>query len=145
MKRTSNYAAISTGLKTLQDRRVLVGWDETSHYPDATPVAYVAAIQEFGSPQNGIPPRPFMRPTIEAQRQSWTNTLQRGAARVLNGDMEAEQVLGQFGMLAAGNVRETIQSITEPKLSPKTVKRKGFEKPLVDSGLMLQTLTSKVE
>jgi hypothetical protein len=42
-----------------------VGFMENADpYPDGTPVALVAAVQEFGSPSNGIPPRPFMRPAV---------------------------------------------------------------------------------
>lgn len=145
VKRTSNYGKVAKGIAGLNGARVLVGWDETSHYPDGTPVAYVAAIQEFGSPKNNIPQRSFMRTSMEEKRAEWIDLLQRGANRVMSGQFGADQMLGGFGMKAAGDVREKIASIESPPLKDATVKRKGNAKPLVDTGLMLATLTSKVE
>ena len=45
-----------------------IGFPSGQHYPDGTNVAYVAAIQEFGAPAVNIPPRPFMQPTVKAQK-----------------------------------------------------------------------------
>ncbi|MDL2105264.1 hypothetical protein QQJ69_19235, partial [Proteus mirabilis] len=47
----------------LARKRLSVGFFEHSKYPDGTPIAYVASIQELGYPAGGIPPRPFLRPT----------------------------------------------------------------------------------
>ena len=46
---------------------------------------------------------------------------------------------------AAGNVAEKIAAVTSPPLKPVTVKRKGFAKPLIDTGQMAQSVTGKVE
>lgn len=48
-----------------------VGFFPSSKYEDGTPVAYVAIIQEFGSPEQGIPPRSFMRTTIAEKQNEW--------------------------------------------------------------------------
>ena len=41
-----------------------VGFLEGATYPNGTPVAMIAAIQEFGAPKAGIPPRSYFRPLI---------------------------------------------------------------------------------
>ena len=48
-----------------------VGFLENAKYPDGTPVAMIAAIQDYGSPNAGIPPRPFFRNMIAAKSPEW--------------------------------------------------------------------------
>ena len=51
----------------LTSKTVKVGWFPSSVYPDGETVAFVALQNELGDPAKGIPPRPFIRPTIQAQ------------------------------------------------------------------------------
>lgn len=133
-----------------------VGWFETAKYPDGTPVAYVAAIHEFGHAAGGILPRPFFRPTIAAQTGEWSRQFGRAATAVANGKIEPGPAMTQLSALAAGDVAKTISTLTTPALKEATVnarRRKradkkttgGLTKPLVDTGIMLGTLTYKVE
>jgi len=50
---------------------VKVGFLEGSTYPDGTPTALVAAIQNFGAPARGIPPRPFFSNMVTAKSPGW--------------------------------------------------------------------------
>lgn len=137
----------------LGKKRLRVGWFDTSKYEDGTPVAYVATIQEFGYPQGGIPARPFMRPTVAEKTNEWKSTLAAGSRQIMAGRLTVEQMLGQFGMMAAGNIAQTISKIYTPPLAPATIaaraaKRKSpgvSTKPLVDTGLMIQSVSHKVE
>lgn len=137
----------------LSKKRLRVGWFDTSKYEDGTPVAYVATIQEFGYPQGNIPARPFMRPTVADKTNEWKSTLAAGSRQIMAGRLTVEQMLGQVGMLAAGNIAHTISKIYTPPLAPTTIaaraaKRKSpgvSTKPLVDTGLMIQSVSHKVE
>lgn len=110
-------------LKALVDeigkKKVSVGFFDSSKYPDGTPVAYVAAIQEFG--YKSIPPRPFLRPTLAEQRAAWTQTLTRGYKAVLNEKITLENMLNQFGAQAAGQVKIAISKVQSPPLSLSTL------------------------
>lgn len=136
-------AKIVATLEGLQGKAAKVGWFETSRYPEGTPVAYVATIQEFGTSR--IPARPFMRPAVADHGQEWLDLLAEGAKASMNGGPSPVQVLEMVALQAAGNVAEKIVAVTSPALSPVTVARKGFDKPLVDTGQMLQSVTGKVE
>lgn len=117
------------------------GWMESAKYEDGTPVAYVAAIQEHGA--GHIPPRPFLRPTVAAQMPHWkakTRALLRNAT-------SGVAVLDGVGTVMAGDIREAIAAITDPPLAPATLrarKKKGnsSKKPLVDTRVLINTLTS---
>jgi hypothetical protein len=133
-----------------------VGFFETSKYEDGTPVAYVAVIQEFGAPEQGIPPRSFMRSTVEAKQGDWKEIARRGANAMLEGNATGETVLEAIGLKAAGDIRRTISQITTPALAPATVAARrnaradkqttgALTKPLVDSGTLINAVQSTVE
>lgn len=98
-----------------------VGFFPSSVYEDGTPVAYVATIQEYGVAQKGIPPRPFMRPTIEKQRMTWRAIADQGARSMLAGKATGDQVLEAIGLKASGDIRRTISQIQSPPLSQVTI------------------------
>lgn len=149
---TAAADALAKAIGLIQRAKLQVGWFDTAQYEDGTPVAYVAAIQEFGSSAQGIPPRPFMRPTIEQQRAAWRDSIAAGMRTVLEGKRTAKEVLGRVGLLAAGNVGESIEAVTSPALKQSTLdarqRRKNTpgvsRKPLVDTGQMFQSVDYKV-
>lgn len=140
---STSIEQVVTTLEGLDDLEGKVGWFETAHYPDGTPVAYVAAIHEHGA--GPIPARPFMRPAVAEYGRSWVALLGRGAKAALNGSTSPHAVLEAVTLRAAGDVGKSIKAVTSPALSPMTIRRKGFDKPLVDTGQMLQSVTGKVE
>lgn len=106
-------------LAEAQKKKLQIGFFDSSTYPDGTPVAYVAAIQEFGS--GPIPARPFIRPTIAEQRQAWLDTLSRGYKAVVNGTITMDSMLNQVGSRAAGEVKIAISKVQSPPLSITTL------------------------
>jgi len=152
----SGWNKLNLALDQLAGKQSKAGYFETAKYEDGTPVAYVAAIHEFGSPEQGIPPRPTMRPAIDHNRTAWARLAAKGAKAVINGKAGAEQVMDSIAALAAGNIQEEIAALTAPPLKPATVAARrrryadkqttgNLTKPLVDSGLMLASVTHAVE
>jgi hypothetical protein len=121
--------------------KVRVGFLEGATYPDGTSVALVAAVQDMGSPAQNIPPRPFFRNVVAAKSGEWPNALRAALAAT---DDDAEKALGIVGEGIAGQLRQSIVDTNEPPLAPATIARKGFDKPLVDTGHMLQSVDKEV-
>lgn len=151
VRRTSNAEAIKKMLAELDKKEIRVGFFENSKYPDGTPIAYVAAIQEFG--YGPIPPRPFMRPAEEANKGKWLKGIAAGVRGVIAGQVTLDYALTQVGKVAAGDVSKAIKAVTAPPLAESTVRarqrrKKGKKavsrKPLVDTGEMLQAVNSAV-
>ena len=139
---------MAASIAELPKKRAAVGFFDTAVYPDGTPVAYVATIQEFG--HGKIPPRSFMRSTISEQREAWQKTLAQGARRVLADKLTVDQMLEAFGMQAAGQIKEKIASIMAPGLADVTIsarlrRNNTSTKPLVDTGYLISSVDSKVE
>lgn len=95
-----------------------VGFLSGATYPNGTPVAMVAAIQEYGSPKVGIPPRPFMRTMIAEKSPSWPKAL-KGLLKA--NDYDAARALDIAGEGIADQLRESIIALQEPALSPVTL------------------------
>lgn len=94
------------------------GWLSSNKYPGTgMPVAYVAAIMEFGAPARRIPARPFMRPTQTERAQVWIALMESGCKAILRGGATAHQVMDAVGLQAVGDIQHKISSITEPPLS----------------------------
>jgi hypothetical protein len=121
---------------------VEVGFLANSTYPDGTPTAMIAAIQEFGAPARNIPPRPFFRGMITAKSGEWPAAV---ANLLKANDYDSAVTLDQTGAAIAGQLRQSIVDFTSPPLSPKTIAKKGFDKPLVDTGHMLASIDHVVK
>jgi hypothetical protein len=122
--------------------KLRVGFLENATYRDGKPVAMIAAIQDFGAPRAGIPPRPFFRNMIAAKQSEWPQAI---AMLLKQHKMDARKALDVAGAAIAGQLRQSIVDTNHPPLSPATVRRKGFDKPLVDTGHMLNSISHEVE
>lgn len=126
-------AGTGTGLR--------VGFLEGATYPEGgLNVPTVAAIQEFGAPAAGIPPRPFFRSMVARHSDEWPEQI----ADQLRKTEDPVLTLKRMGALISGELRQSIIDTNEPALSPVTVARKGFDKPLVDTGHMLNSIDYEV-
>ena len=143
---------IAKVLEQLQHREIQVGFFETAVYPDGTPIAYVAAIQEFG--HGAIPPRPFLRPAAADNKDKWGKLIASGVKAALREAIQLDDALGQVGFVGAGDVQKAIKAVTSPGLADSTIRNRRTRtnknknqsvKPLIDTGLMLQSVASKVE
>jgi len=121
---------------------VSVGFPEGSTYPDGTSLPLVAAINEFGAPSRGQPPRPFMRNTVAAHGREWP----KAAANLLKAnDYDAHKTLALVGEGIKGQLQETIHSGVPPPLAPSTALRKGSAQTLIDTGFMWQHIAVWVD
>lgn len=119
-----------------------VGFLENARYPDGKPVALIAAIQNYGAPRAGIPPRPFFSNMVAAKQDGWPKQL---AGLLKKTNYDATFALYLMGEGIKGQLQRSIRETNTPPLSPVTIARKGFSKPLVDTGLMLRSIAYEVK
>lgn len=147
---------LTQAIKDLETLQVKVGWFEATKYADGTSVAEVGVVQEYGDPAKGIPSRSFLRTTRTARKDYWARVFENEMRKVLKGEVSVKQALVTLGQIAEGDVRKKITQIQTPKLKDKTVAARlrkmkdgktigNLTKPLVESGLLLNTLNSAVD
>lgn len=127
---------LTTGQLELQ-----VGFMSDATYPDGTPVAEIAAIQEFGAPAANIPPRPFFRNMIKEHEAEWGPTISKLLQRT---NFDPRRTLSLLGEVIVGDLKQSITDTNAPPLAPATIRRKGFDKPLVDTAHMQNSVTYRV-
>ena len=149
-KNDDAFKALNLGLKVLEKIQGKVGWFSTYNYPDGTPVAQVAAQNEFGNASKNIPPRPTVRPAAIDNKDKWGKIASQGAKQIIAGKATAYDVMNKLTLVAEGDISKNIGKLTQPPLAPLTIANRQARgnssvKPLVDTGLEIATLTSVVE
>lgn len=156
-------------LKGIEGKKVEAGWFESDIYPaggtrgkagatggeQGIPVARVARILEFGASIKrqsssgkeytiNIPARPFMRYAWSQFSNSRVEIQAKIAHKLVQGKITPDQALGQIGLAIEGHIARSIKTGPWAPNAPVTVRIKGFDKPLIDTGHMWKTVSSKV-
>jgi hypothetical protein len=113
--------ALSDRAKLFEGSVVKVGFPAGKTYPDGTSIPYVAAIQEYGAPEVGIPSRPFMRLTRAAKAREWARLMTEGAEAVVQKRISLLGMLDAVGAVAAAGIVQTIANRVPPPLKPGTI------------------------
>ena len=117
-----------------------VGFFSKARYPDGTPVAAVAAWNEFGT--RYTPERPFFRNAIEGASPDLLEVVK---AYVDPMEMQfTTYIAGRIGLAMQARVQKSITVLREPPNHPDTIKHKGSSNPLIDTGVMRQSVTFRV-
>jgi hypothetical protein len=123
-------------------QEVKVGFLEGATYPDGMPVAMVAAIQNFGAPAAGIPARPFFSNMVAEKSTNWGESL--GYLAVAN-DYDMSKALALMGEGIGSQLQQSIKNMNSPALADATVVQKGFDKPLIDTAHMINSVSYQVD
>ncbi len=105
-------------------------------------VAMIAAINEFGAPSRGQPPRPFFRNMIRDKGPTWGKSL---AVVLKTSNYDATKALRLMGEGIKGQLQKSIIDLVSPPLKDSTVAHKGFSKPLIDTGHLLASVDYDVK
>ena len=128
--------------KSTNASSVKVGFLSGASYPDGTPVAMVAAVQNFGAPRAGIPPRPFFSNMIAEKSPEWGPAL---GALLIDNEFDAFRALQLAGEGISGQLVQSIQDTNSPPLAQSTIDAKGFSKTLIDTGQLWQSVAYEVK
>lgn len=129
-------------LKKMTDMEIQVGFQGDQKYEDGTSIAQVAAVNEFGA--SDIPERPFMRQSFE-NHEGELQAACDAAQRLVSSGGSAEQALQQIGVVAKGLVQDEIVNGGFAPNAESTIKKKGSEQPLIDTGTMRQSVNFVVK
>lgn len=125
-------------IEKLKDNEVFIGF-QSGHatHEGGVDMAEIAAFNELGTSTS--PSRPFLRQTVEKNEDKISAMCERAAKQLAAGG-SAEQGLKQLGAFGVSLVQETIVSGNFTPNAPATVKAKGSDKPLIDTGQMRQSV-----
>ena len=137
VKRVGSLSAALSKYKDM-NASVRVGVLENATYPDGTPVAMVAFWNEYGTRTS--PVRAFFRTTVSEQKKNWVLSVQN-LMKIHN---DPKQVMGLIGVHMQEQIVQSINTWSDPPNSAYTIAKKGFDKPLVETGLLMRSIKSEV-
>ena len=107
-------------------------------------LAEIAFWNEFGTVH--IPARPFLRSTLKENRDVYKNEFKNILKAVLNRKVTGETAIGLLALRIATDIQNTITTLIDPPNSPVTIALKqGKQNPLIDSGIMRQSISWELE
>lgn len=89
-----------------------------------------------------IPARPFFRTMLGAHAKEWGAQ----AGKVLKGaNFDAKVALERMGTVIQGELQDSIRAMKTPPNAASTAREKGFNNPLIDTGVMLRSVNFEVK
>lgn len=137
---------------------VKAGFLPSAAYPNGTPVAAIAAVQEFGAVSHHknrqghtvqvIPPRPFLRPAIQQDALHWVKVFQQAFTQAYGASSLTQAqntALHATGYAMQASIVRAIQAVVTPPNAPSTVRHKHTQKPLVETERLLKSVAYTVQ
>ena len=129
-------------IEKLKANEVFIGFQaghkvHTSDKGEAVDMAEIAMFNELGTSTS--PSRPFLRMTVDENQEKISAMCEAEAKKLANGG-SAEQGLKRLGAFGVSLVQEKIGNGSFTPNSPATIKMKGSDKPLIDTGQMRQSV-----
>lgn len=132
------------------DLEVKVGIVEPTNYGsdnDNLSVAQVWQWQEEGVPAQNIPTRPAIRVGFMApiKKGSYDKMFIESMVRIAEGKSTFKQEYTRIGVQAKADLKKALADWDTPRNAPYTIELKGFDNPLIDSGLLYESIGFKVD
>lgn len=101
----------------------------------------IAVINNFGTEDERIPARPFMKLSAPKIIKD-TNKTKKTLLPTLNrGAVSKKDILEAVGAQAAGIIAEEIRDLKSPPNALVTIEKKGSANPLIDTGKLRQSVS----
>lgn len=140
-------AKIERELKAARKLVALVGIPSDAKRHEDNPnigLAEIAFIMEKGSVVNNIPARPFMQQTRQRNEKRMMGLSKKLLKAISNGSTTAMDAIKKLGASYEGAMKRIFIEGSFAPNAPATVRRKKSSRPLIDTGLLRQSIKHKV-
>lgn len=143
LKLSPKGAKFMAELNWLANRDIHVGFQRgKAKYEDGTDVLDVAMYNEFGTSK--IPARPFMQQSFDRHKTEYVEECETIFNAMIKGQ-DTVAMIRQFGMKVKQDIQDEIERGEFVPNAPATVAKKGFNKPLYETGLMKKSVVYYTE
>jgi hypothetical protein len=101
-------------------------------------VTNVAVFNEFGTPT--IPERPFLRDTSDLIKTDIEALSDKMLDQIVRGKSTVKKALDVIGLRVQAAFRRAVNQWDSPPNAPATIRKKGADNPLVDTGQMRNSI-----
>lgn len=127
-------------VSNLGNMRILAGWVRPGqkHGDTKLTMSQLACVMEYGvkiGKKTYIPPRPMLRLTGRLKSKNWVQQAGKLAKSVLEGKAKGNTAQHTLGALIADDIKDVMNtSSLFAENRPSTVRKKGKNTPLIDTG-----------
>jgi len=139
------YKAFKKQIDSVRDLEVSVGIHEDAGYNPETgiPILDYAIANHFGT--ENIPERPFVDLAADENR-GWQTQIDKAIGNFLDKNVTLESEAHKVGAIAVKDMQNLIENKrVPPPNSPSTIKKKGFDHPLYETGSMFEAIAYKIK
>lgn len=105
-------------------------------------VGDIATWHEFGT--QTVPQRSFIRAWFDERQPEIQQVLKQEIGAVMQGKRPLPIACERAALRLEGSVKERIRQHIPPPLAPATIKRKGSSTPLIDQGVLRNSIRARV-
>jgi hypothetical protein len=142
VKETPEWKRVQKELKRAGDSVTKVGYpgNDKSELAD---IADIASINNFGTKDGKIPPRPFMDRAFDDNLRKIESRVLKEYMEVITGNQTVKTALARIGEFHVGQIKLKITNGSWESNAPSTIAAKGPKKnkPLIDTGEMRASTT----
>lgn len=145
IKRIDNWIKIKKRIMDMQKNDVLIGvpQEKTERREEGKePItnAELMFIHTKGSPSRNIPARPTLEPAVEENAER-IGQMYREAIKVALQGGNPSHILEKIGLYASNKAKAKFGSDDLVPNAPSTIKQKGSDRPLIDTGQLRNSVT----
>lgn len=146
VRATPQGKALQTTLQSLSGSYVKVGWpgEDTRMHSGGITMAGLAMVHEFGSPARNIPSRPVLKQTAQTSMPKQKKLCASLLQQITSSRITPRQAFGRLGEWYVGAIKTTFTTGNFKPLAPSTILRKRSSRPLIDTGQLRGSVTSRV-
>jgi len=132
------YKQLKKRLEQISRKQVVAGFPKgklnSPYYDNGASIIDVAIWNEFGT--DFIPRRDFMGPAAEKWNEYFKLKVEERKDEIITGKIDIDQFLDEMGIQGAEFISGSIVALRKPPNAPSTIRRKGSDNPLVDTGAL---------
>jgi hypothetical protein len=121
------------------------GSSEGSSPAPAITMAQLAAVHEYGAPEQNIPERSFIRSTLAEHSKDIKRLQKKVTNSIISGKLNKKQAIGILCHKITDGIVAKIESNIPPPLEEETIRRKGSSTALIDTGQLKNSVDWEVK
>lgn len=142
VSKNGGIKALGTRSKDVSGVGVFVGHDRSSgKYPKGQSVAQVGSWNARGTDR--IPARNYLKKLVEQYREKYKKALAALAKNFLLGRFDKDKANRNLATRGVRELKLVINEFDTPPNAPSTIRRKGFDNPLIHTKKFLKSIIWK--
>lgn len=142
LKKHGNFKGAIKGMVAIDSSqgRLYIGLPNRSHKQPgskkAVPMLLVFRANEYGVPELNIPARPALGSAVARRQGTWLRSALSRMALAVRGRVQGANSMMRLGSKIVDDIERSYTAWTSPPNKPSTVKKKGFNDPLEETGVL---------